>query len=218
MRTPDEIYAAYGIHAGLQMHQLRVAAVGKTVSDALLRDVDTQSVVQACLLHDMGNIIKADFHSFPEFYEPEGTAHWELVKKDFVAKYGNDEHQAAMEMAREIGVSEAVLQLIDGVGFSKLERTRDSDSFEMKIVEYADTRVCPHGVVSQDGRLHESHERYRSVKSLDESEHEDQFEELFANAKQIEQQIFELTAIAPEDITEESVQSLIAELRAAPIF
>jgi 5'-deoxynucleotidase YfbR-like HD superfamily hydrolase len=212
MRTAQDIYESYRIFPALQMHQLRVAAVGKTICDALLEDVDTSSVILACLFHDMGNIIKSDFTAFPEFCEPEGIAHWELVKKEFIETYGPDEHKATLIIAREIGLPEDVIEHIDGIGFSKLERTRDDDSFESKIVEYADTRVAPHGVVSQEGRMYDARERYKHV-----PREVDRFDELFAAAREIERQIFGATAMSPEDITEASIQPLIDKLRSTEV-
>ena len=42
----------------LAMHQLRVAGVAMQICESLDTNIDTNSVVKACLLHDMGNIIK----------------------------------------------------------------------------------------------------------------------------------------------------------------
>ena len=39
---------------GLQLHQLRVAAVGKLICEHLKKPVRTKDVVVACLFHDMG--------------------------------------------------------------------------------------------------------------------------------------------------------------------
>lgn len=212
MRTIEEIYRAYRIMPSLQLHQVRAAAVGKSICDNLTRDVDTHSVVLACLFHDMGNIIKSDLSVFPDFSEPEGVAHWQLVKNDFVKKYGADEHAATAAIVREIGLSAEVRALADGVGFSKLERTRDSGSYEQKIVEYADLRVGPHGVLSMGARVEEAGGRYVG-KHPDMPRSSEEFEKLVAVAYEVEQQIFADADIAPEDITEQSIRPLIQELR-----
>ena len=67
-----EIYEKYKIMPQLRTHMLRVAAVGKIVCDAVNEKVkqnrgefvNTKNVVTACLLHDMGNIIKFDLNYF----------------------------------------------------------------------------------------------------------------------------------------------------------
>jgi 5'-deoxynucleotidase YfbR-like HD superfamily hydrolase len=54
----------------LQLHQLRVAAVGQIICESIPDFDETEEVVTTCLLHDMGNIIKFDLNYFPEFLEP----------------------------------------------------------------------------------------------------------------------------------------------------
>ncbi len=92
--TVGEIYDSYRIMPGLQLHQLRVAAVGKTVCDHFDRRVDMQSVLLACLFHDMGNIIKADLGLFKGLLGEQSREYWEGVKQEYVEKYGTDEHVA----------------------------------------------------------------------------------------------------------------------------
>lgn len=216
MKTTQQFYEYYRIMPNLQLHQLRVAAVAKMICDDLTREVDTHTVILAGLFHDMGNILKSDLATFPEFNEPEGVAHWQLIKDDFARKYGTDEHHATTAIAREIGISKDAMRCMGGIGFSKLIETRDSDSFEQKICEYADLRVGPHGVLSMGGRIDEASGRYRG-RHTDMPSDNEQFEQLKAAAYEIEQQIFAEATIAPEDVTEQSIQQLIAELRSYPV-
>jgi hypothetical protein len=217
MRTPDEIYAAYRIMPSLALHQLRVAAVAKTIAESHDRAIDVHRVVLCGLFHDMANIIKADLTYFPEFVEPEGFAHWQLIKEDFIARYGTSEHKAALEIARELGLPDEVRKEIGNVGFAKLDEVRDSESLERKVCEYSDLRVGPHGVLTMDARLREAHERYRVYHSPEIPQEEDRFEELVGAAREVERQIFEDALIAPDDITEASIQDAIADIRSEPI-
>lgn len=52
-------------------------------------------------MHEMGNILKADFDLFPPFLAPEGRSHWEQVRADIAAKYGIHAHEATLEIASE---------------------------------------------------------------------------------------------------------------------
>ncbi len=70
MKTVQQIYNDYNILPLLQLHQLRVAGVAKLITESITIPVDAQAVVLACLFHDMGNIIKADFTYFPEALQP----------------------------------------------------------------------------------------------------------------------------------------------------
>lgn len=217
VRTPAEIYSEYRIMPGLQMHQLRVAAVGKTVCDSLKVPIDSDAVVTACLFHDMGNIIKSDLTMFPEFFGEHDAAYWENVKKEYLAKYGTNEHHATIAIGKELGLPEKAITLMDSVGFTHLETTRDGASLEQKVVQYSDLRVAPHGVVSLSERLEEGRRRYEGRGHHDFPETKIRYAELVAAAEEIERQIFALANIKPDSITEESVQAAIAELRELPI-
>ena len=214
--TAGEAYAHYNIMPILQLHQLRVAAVGKMTADSFKQKLDTRSVVLACLFHDMGNIIKFDLTQFPESREPEGIEYWEKVKADFIRRYGPDEHHATIAIGHELHLPLQAMQYIEGVGFSKLERIRDSHSFGQKIVEYADTRVAPAGVVAMDERLEEARMRYAKRRS-DMPEEKERYDVLVNAAREIERQIFSQSGIRPEDITDASVEPLIEELRNFPV-
>ncbi|MEK7601477.1 MAG: HD domain-containing protein [Patescibacteria group bacterium] len=216
MKTAQEIYDAYRIMPALQLHQLRVAAVAKTLCDNLTRDVDTHTVVLACLFHDMGNIIKSDLSLFPEFCEPEGVAHWQFVKNDFVKTYGGNTHVANVAIARELHLPDTVIRLIDDIGFSRLPVIQESSSYELKLVEYGDMRTGPHGVIPMDARIAEGKTRFEN-KHPGEHRDESEWESIVASAREIERQIFAEANIAPDDITEQSIQPLIAELRGFPL-
>ena len=198
------------------MHQLRVAAVGKLVCDNFREPVHERDVVLACLFHDTGNIIKSDLATFPEFLEPEGYAHWQEEKDNFVRKYGTDEHAATIAIARELALPQEVLAYIDGIGFSALHATRDSLSYEQKICEYADLRVGPYGILSLDERIAEAGVRYRG-RHKDMPANEDAFSALARSAHEIESQIFSRTNIGPTDITDASAAPVIEELWDYPI-
>jgi predicted HD phosphohydrolase len=197
----------------LQLHQLRVAAVAKTITDAFEGALDARSIITAALFHDMGNIIKSNFDQFPDsFRGSQSRAYWEEVKTDYIARYGSHEHAANLAIALELGLSDQVRGYIDGVSFSKLEYTRDRGSFEEKITEYSDLRVGPYGVLSLEDRILEAHARYRGHTHQGVPDTEERFAELKQAAHDIEWQIFETVAIAPEDITDASTAVLVEEL------
>lgn len=158
METIGDIYTHFKIPPQLQLHQLRVAAVGKIVSDAL--SADTRTVVLACLLHDMGNIIKFRLDRFPEFLEPEGHAYWKEVQDDYKKKYGTDEHVATLMICDELGVSDRVLTCIRAVGMTKVHSNLSEGTREECITNYADLRVGPRGLVSIVERIADGKARY----------------------------------------------------------
>lgn len=207
-----DIYSQYRIPPFLQLHQLRVAAVAKSISSHFDTPLDERVITIACLFHDMGNILKVDFSCFPEAFEPEGVAHWKKVQDDFVRRFGPDEHHATIAIAHELHLPLQAVRYIEGIGFSKIEQIRDMSSYEQKIVEYADCRVAPQSIVSMQDRFAESRERYRTRRT-DITQDPDRYEQIVRAGGEMERQIFARCSIKPEDITEASAQSIIAAIR-----
>ncbi len=194
----------------LQEHQLRVAAVAKTITDNFSGNLDVESIVTACLFHDMGNILKSDLARFPEFVEEKGIEYWQGVKDEFFQKYGPDEHVATHMIAKEIGLNSGATECLNHIGFSNLSINEIGDSFENKICNYSDMRVGPHGIISFEERLVDGHKRYSGSKHMVASE---KYEELAQSGRMIENQIFGQTKIRPEEITDEKIKDLMGELR-----
>jgi len=214
VRTAQEIYTEYKIMPSLQLHQLRVAAVGKTICDTFKQPLNTKAVILAGLFHDMGNIIKSDLTYFPEFVEPEGMGYWEKVKTDFIAKYGKDHHRANVVIGKEIGIPAESVALIDGVGFSKVADVVADPSFERKIMQYADMRVGPLGVLSLMERLEEGRARYTKTRTKRTYHETDEvFEHFSGTAKTLEEQILSESSLTPNDITDAAIGDTIEELR-----
>jgi len=195
----------------LQLHQLRVAAVAKTICDYLKTTVDEKSVILACLFHDMGNIIKSDLPRFPEFLEPQGMDYWQKVKNEYIEKYGPQEHVATEMIAQEIGLPESAFTLLSKIGFSNLGSTDTEGAIENKICSYADMRVGPYGVLSIEERLAEARKRYEGRRHTVVT---DLFEPLSNALRNIERELFKNLDIKPEDITDEKIKKTMEELKA----
>lgn len=199
----------------LQLHQLRVAAVAKQLCDEFAKvgkPVDTNSVVTACLLHDMGNIIKFDLPFFPEFLEPEGLEYWQGVKTSFIEKYGNNEHIATEIIARELGVGGIVLSMLELTGFSKVLSVLQDESIEKKICNYADMRVGPFGILSVAERATDGEARHSRKTSVTKNNETD-FAKVVEGLFELEKQIFQDLNILPTDINDDSIKPIIEELK-----
>lgn len=210
MRDITEVYVLYKITPLLAMHQLRVAAVAEMICDNLDINLDKESIIKACLLHDMGNIIKFNLENSLENYNVEDKRYWQEVKNEYILRYGEDEHKASYQIAKELGVSDVVLGLIDIVDSRVVSDIKNSDSFEKKICLYADNRVSPHHIVSIDERSLEAKERYKNHHKSFSEESRIFFNK---NIKEIEKQIFSHAKIKPEDINDETVSLYIKNLR-----
>ena len=194
----------------LAMHQMRVAAVAMQICESLDIEIDTESVAKACLLHDMGNIIKFNLNHFPEWNKPEGLEYWQEVKDNYIKKYGENEHKASLLIGKELGVSPRIFDLINCVDAMYIESITLEDDICKKICIYADNRVTPHGVVSAEEHSLEVKERYKNhPHSFDEEDRISFNKNLFL----IEKQIFSHSKIKPEDVNDESVKNYLEKLQ-----
>jgi len=204
----EHIYKKYKIMPNLQEHMLRTAAVASLICDNFDGPLPKEDIITACLLHDMGNILKFKLDIFPEFNEPESLEYWQNVQKEYKEKYGDGEHVATIKIARELQVYDKVIELINSISFSGIQKYVSGEDFSKKIPEYCDDRVDPFGIVSLEERFIDARKRYIH---LDRNASE---RDAFENAvKQMEKQIFTKCKIKPEDINNESVAPIISELK-----
>ena len=209
MKKIKDIYKEYKIMPNLAMHQMRVAAVAMQICESLDIEIDTESVAKACLLHDMGNIIKSNLKYFPEWNEPEGIEYWEGVKEEFIEKYGKDEHVATLLILKELNASPYMYNLISSVDDSYLEDILSSLDVSRKIYFYADNRVTPHGVASLEERNDEVKERYKDHPAFA----EETLLPYLNNLKELEKQVFSYSKIKPEGVNDESVKKYLEKLQ-----
>jgi hypothetical protein len=108
----------------------------------------------------MGNIIKFKLDRFPEFLEPHGLTYWQEVQNEYLSKYGKNEHVATEAICHELGVSSEVLHCVAQVGFTRVHEHITDDTREACVVNYADMRVGPRGVISLNDRIADGYARY----------------------------------------------------------
>lgn len=197
----------------LQMHMLRVAAVASIICDNFQKKVDKENIITACLLHDMGNIIKFQLEPgpFPDsIYKPEGKEYWKNVKEKFIKKYGNDEHAATIAIAKGLKIETKILDLISSIGFSKVKSNSETSDYATKICSYSDMRVLPQKVSSLNERLADLKERYKSRMGPEKYKSFDNTAKYFYK---IEEQIFNFSDIKPEDVEGKKAKQIIEGLK-----
>lgn len=212
--TPLDIYARFRIYRGLIAHQLRVAAVGRFIAQRADGEADVDLVTRVGLFHDMGNIIKADLPRYQEFLEPEGLAHWEGVKREFIAKYGPDEHVATHAICTEMALGQEVLDLIENMRFSRTRWILEEGGLTQQICKYADLRVSPWGILPMRERLAEAKERYKGS-PMDRGDV--YTPESLATAAELcdelEAKLASHCDFAPSEITDASMTPIVEELK-----
>jgi len=211
-KSIKQIYDEYDISPALQTHMYRVAAVGSIICRNFQETMETAEIISACLLHDMGNIIKFNFDVLPELVEPQGKDYWLGIQKNFKDRYGEDEHEATYAIAKEIGVTDRVCDIVRSIGFRKACERYKNDDLAEKICTYADERTGPFGVLSLKGRIREGHKRFLASGRKPTGD-ERTFQTLVSCLEGIEKQIFSHLAIKPADINDGSVNLEIENLK-----
>jgi len=213
-KTIHQIYSEYQIMPQLQLHQLRVAAVAYQLC-LKIPHLHCNDVILACLLHDMGNIIKFDLGYFPDFTAPLGREYWQQVKSSFIQKYGPDEHLATLKIAEELGLSTRAVDFIKSIGFSHtIENISPNILIEKKICAYADQRVGPYGIISLNERLMDGKKRYSGLNEKDLKK----YEEICSKLRVLEEQVLGMAKILPSDINDKPVSVYLENLRQTVLF
>ena len=181
---------------------------------------EREDVAAACLLHDMGNIIKFKLEMtnklFPGMFTEKDLKFWQQVKQDFINRYGLDEHEAAIKIGRELAVNDAVIEYIDCIGFNTATINAESKNMGRKICAYSDMRVWPQGITSLEHRLRDLRARYESKFHLMGGDEEKRLE-FESGLRTIQEQIFAHCKIKPTDITEESIAPIKEKLKSFEI-
>lgn len=218
MQTALEAYRTHRIYRGLAEHQLRVASVARYVAMRAKEPLDVELVTKVGLVHDMGNIIKADLPRYQEFLVPEGLAYWESVQQEMKERYGDDEHVATEAICQELGLGEPVLELVRNMRFSRTRWILEEGSLAQKLCKYGDMRVSPWGIVPMLERLAEARERYAGhpmdkgdVYTVEDLERSAQY------CVEIEADLMARCDFRPEDVTEAALAPMIEELKNYPL-
>ncbi|MBI4099655.1 hypothetical protein HY440_01485 [Candidatus Microgenomates bacterium] len=222
--TVKEAYEKYQVPPNLREHMLSVAGIATTIVDAWKDDnVSRATVVSACTVHDMANLLKFNLvdPKAISFLGKEATnvVHWRKVKEEVKAKYGPDEHQATVAICRELNLDEKALWIVDNWGFGNFDKVLASDNWEYKICVYSDHRIGPFGVVSLVDRFAEQRKRYEQQKhgSGDISAHLSDKGRLANCALEVEKQLQakvsrDLAAITDEEINKNFEEFLSQEV------
>lgn len=205
-----EIYKKYHLPENLQMHMLRVAACSNLIIDNWTgKEIDKESIIRVCLLHDMGNMVKIpeDFSKDEEFLN---------IRKKYFNKYGTNDHEINLEIGKQEGLTEKEIIILDGKRSRKNEETLKYDSYEIKICAYCDQRVAPDGVVGIKERLEDAKIRYKD-KPLSVWSNEEKANHLIECSLGIEKQIMKYCKLKPENINDDSIKTYIEKLKSYEI-
>lgn len=200
-----QIYQKYNIPPNLQEHMIRVTkAVTFILNHWKGPEINRDLLIKAALYHDLGNIVKFDLKSHPEFLGSEQTRveYWKSIQQQMIKKYGDDDHEATEKMLEEIGVDEKTKTIIAKKSFGNSMETEKSSSWETKILFYADLRSGPFGVIPLQERLADV------VSRLEKYKNREDLDQLIEACKKIESQIQENLNFKVDEITEDMIKDI----------
>lgn len=206
----SEIYSKFNIPIFLQTHMFKVASVAEIICRELKVEVNKSEIVQAALVHDLGNIVKVHFEKLSAFFKDENEKdYWKEYRQSIIEKYGKTADEATKNMILEINISGKIFDYLNWVGSKNLKAKAveeiTKENLQFLILPYADSRVSPLGIVSITERADEAAKRYGFSK--------EESKKFLEGIKSIEKVIFKSCKIKPESITNDSVKEIMGELK-----
>jgi hypothetical protein len=202
------IYEQYKIPENLQLHMLRVAAVGKIICDHISsQKIDADLIIKTLLLHDMGNIIKYKFNN-TSMFSPEDSVKVESYKStqaEFMRKYGNDADKATLQIIKEVTRNKQILELCKNCHGEMAHKYVNGEFWNESICYYADMRIGLNGILSVDQRFEDLKIRY--PQELEKLEH------YHKACKIIERKIQKMCAMNLESINDELIEDQFNQLK-----
>jgi hypothetical protein len=155
-----EIYQIYQTPKNLQEHMLRVAALAQIITENWRAWIDGNAVVRACLLHDIAKPMMFDISKQAQFgMAVDDIAKLYQLQQRLKSRYGEDEYLATLGIAKELGCSQAVLDIIGKVEWRYVPELLKNGNIEGLILIYCDMRIGPYGILPIHERIRECHAR-----------------------------------------------------------
>jgi 5'-deoxynucleotidase YfbR-like HD superfamily hydrolase len=214
MMTIIDFYKQKKIPSNLQRHMLRVAAVGKHIAENWNEEIDTNSIISALLLHDLGNLLKFDLSKGVSLFDnnEQNIDYWQQVKDELISTYGTkDEHRATIKMATEVTNNQRIMKLVEGIGSSNLKNTLRKNDWEQKIASYSDFRVTPSGYSTVTNRFEDIIERYKGHNHA--LSYEEKTREKMSTCLEIEKQLQQHSDINLQQLPSEKLETMVDKLK-----
>jgi len=211
--TPKECQAIIEEHhvpPHIVKHSLAVAKLAVFLAQRLTEKgmtVDVNLVDRACLLHDIARICdfkELDFNRFEQPVTAEDKAKWRQLR----AKYEGIPHEyAACDILKDkFPVLALTIKKHRYIGI--LDEEEKPNTWEEKLVYYADKRIMHDNIVSLEERLTEAHKRNVFF-------YDTEAQSKIITAKvdpliyRLEKEIFDEIGLSPLEITDEFIDSFL---------
>jgi len=195
-------------------HSRAVAKLGVFLARRLSErsiDIDIELVERACLLHDLFRVCDFPLEDFRWFQQPvsdEDKAKWRQLK----AEHGANRHEDAADLFLKDRFP-VLAETIRKHRYTALVDEGDCpQSWEEKLVYYADKRAMHETIVPLKERLEEAHERSALVQAQAGRPRNTKMEEkVDARIFALEAEIFAVIGLIPDEVTDAYIDQYAAD-------
>jgi HD superfamily phosphohydrolase YqeK len=163
----SKLYEEFRVPAHVIGHMRQVSKVCEILADNLEQDgikIDKKSLLDAALVHDVLRV--CDFLEFKPETFPQPSTKEDIEKwKEIREKYGKIGHIKAMAQVLEERGEGKIAMLVTKHGFFEVDNL---NTWEEKIMYYADKRVDGESIVSLGKRFSEGRKRNMKDDDIDE--------------------------------------------------
>lgn len=194
--------------AHIRRHSLAVAKLGVFLAKKLREKgiaVNPELVDRACLLHDVLRVLdfnESDYNCFEQSVPDEHKTRWQQLR----AEYESACHEeAAYELLKDrYPVLATTIKRHKYTAL--LDEKEKPNTWEEKLVYYADKRVMRDKIVPLKPRLEEAHKRNALLREIGSASKIDTTK-VDSLIVELEQEIFEQIGVDPQEVTERFIDS-----------
>lgn len=193
MKTEEisKLYKEFHVPAHVIAHMEQVSAVCEILADTLIEKglkIDKEDLVKAALVHDVLRVcdfLEFNPEKFPSEFSEEDERKWTELRE----KYGKMGHIKAMVKILDERGESNIGKLVMKHGFFEIDNL---NSWEEKIIYYADKRVDGEKIVTLDKRFREGRKRNLKDDDIDELLLETEMK-----VKDLEKEFIEVLGVLP---------------------
>jgi uncharacterized protein len=203
-----DIINKYHVPPNIVKHSLATAKLAVFLAEKLKEKdtaVDVELVERACLLHDVARICEvkeSDYNNIGMTVTEQEKTAWDKLKTEYKAAGHED---TAYKLLKE-QYPVLALAIKKHRYLSLLDENDRPDTWEEKIVYYADKRVMHERIVSLKERLDDAHQRNAQLRQMKGQNNIDT-DKVDRLIFELEEEIFTAIGLDPAEITEEFIDS-----------
>lgn len=205
-----QLIRKYRMPVNIWKHTRRVTALCLYLGKKIIQNgikVDLDKLKKAALLHDLVKV--CDFNSFSpssvqQKVKPADLKVWEKIKRD----YGKVGHaRGAADILQKAGHTDLAVLVLKHDFYSTVSVKKEDrpQSYEEKIIYYADKRVMHSNIVSIKQRLEDLDHRYYTQQSYKDSIAKTKRQKVARSLSRLEKELCKAACLKPDQINNDTV-------------